>query len=229
MIDTLGKYTPFLTLGAILIAYSYHTGLYSQFHIDILSYLSISDLLLTLLTTSLFIIPLLGIYTIIATEYHKPLDERLFKFKSLRMPVIGLIWSSSSLISFVVSYWFLFTTPFAGLSWVLLFASIATYLSWIHIVFLVTKEKPYRNNLVLVLLVLAFALAANSFGYSRAKELKLYGNSLSTSFVYHSAQVKTSKEVIYIGQTPTHLFLYDKISTSTLVFETSEIDSLRFK
>jgi len=49
------------------------------------------------------------------------------------------------------------------------------------------------------------------------------------SFMYHSKTICTGKQLLFIGQTTGHLFLYDRKNTNTLIFKSSEVDSVVIK
>lgn len=80
-----------------------------------------------------------------------------------------------------------------------------------------------------IFIVCYIGLQISSFRRLDAEKVKAGLAQRELSFLYHSKRVSTGKYVLYIGQTTGHLFLYDMKAASTVVFKTSEIDSLVIK
>lgn len=51
----------------------------------------------------------------------------------------------------------------------------------------------------------------------------------NTSFIYEGQTIETNEDLILIGSTSDHIFLYDKVKRETSVYEKSNVRFLKFK
>ena len=49
------------------------------------------------------------------------------------------------------------------------------------------------------------------------------------SFSYNNQIIKTSNTIVYVGETKSNLFLFDRKTEQTIIFKMEEIDELKFK
>jgi hypothetical protein len=48
----------------------------------------------------------------------------------------------------------------------------------------------------------------------------------SISFKYNSKKISTTANLLFVGQTQSHIFMYDRMNGSTTVYNMSQVDSL---
>ena len=69
-----------------------------------------------------------------------------------------------------------------------------------------------------------FIIGFNSSEYARSIQKDTIVKNVS--FKYDDLIYKTSNKLVYIGETQNYIFLYNRIDSSTLIFKSSNIDSL---
>ncbi|WP_316819120.1 hypothetical protein [Pedobacter nyackensis] len=88
------------------------------------------------------------------------------------------------------------------------------------------RNKP---TIVAISIVCYIGMQISSYRKLDAERIKAGIPNHELSFTYHSKPVTTGKNLMFIGQTTGNMFFYEPKGDRTLVFKTSDIDSLIIK
>ncbi|MES2566218.1 MAG: hypothetical protein V4565_05095 [Bacteroidota bacterium] len=248
------EYIPLLTICLFFFGYSNLHGYYKEFKIDIHNYISNTEILLSFLPTivvwatltySLF-------YQMLVQEAGKTKKEpKLEDIKEtddeqeeVKQIVKNSRWKSIFKNVFT-SFWFYFFSwsiirVILGTilvkyyySYELQWFSICYSLGVILIIYLAIFFKDddvnyFAKNPIIVSLFIIMFINSEIISYriNDAKKLKAGIIDRNISFKYNNKIVRTYSKLLYIGQTQSSLFLYNRNNKATLIYKTSEIDSL---
>ncbi|OXB16856.1 hypothetical protein B0A80_20650, partial [Flavobacterium tructae] len=88
------------------------------------------------------------------------------------------------------------------------------------------------NDNILLITIFSVIYIGNQISAYRKLDADKVKDGLSNRkivFEYNGKKISTSKQNVYIGQTQSHLFLYNTKNKSTYVYKTENIDSLIIK
>ncbi|PWS33289.1 hypothetical protein [Pedobacter paludis] len=87
-----------------------------------------------------------------------------------------------------------------------------------------------KNSILFSLICIYFiGSSISNFRAADAKKVKAGYPIAQISFSRNGSTVRTGKNLLYIGQTQTQLFLYNRKDSSTTIYKQSDIDSLNFR
>lgn len=114
-----------------------------------------------------------------------------------------------------------------------LFDVVFIFLVYIAFLLHENREKVLNNTIWLALFSVVFI--GSRIGNNRANEARkikdgiVEGKKDHLAFQYNERSVNTSDSLLYIGETSTHLFLYDSKDSVSLVYKVSNIENLKIK
>lgn len=96
---------------------------------------------------------------------------------------------------------------------------------------LLTNESRLNENMMLISVFTVLYIGSQINTYRRFDALKIKDGIAikELAFLYNNKQVSTSKTQIFIGQTQSNLFLFDRKNKTTIVYKLENIDSLIIK
>jgi len=232
------NYLPILTICFFFIGFNNIYFYYKEFNIQIYSFVSNIDLLLLFLpkiSTLAGTIVVIGIGNISSNstkhllinneENSKPIKIPEVKYVALFYLLIQIIFITISLVFSFKTYTFLFAFQFVDLIFIIAFYS--------SIKFHNPKNIEGGNQLIIGIFLLSF-IAYKIGTYSQQEAFKLKDgiksdNSKNMDFYYKNMHISTNDTNIYIGQTSSHIFLYDRKDSTTKVYELNNVDNLCIK
>lgn len=241
------EHLPLLTICLLYFAFCNLHFYYNEFKIEIYNYISPSEILFSFLPTIVWATVIVYGYTINVVflksqELQKNTLENSEEKKEKELPktLMGVILDSIG--SYVLVYYILHFT----IKIILLkafhykqyelqaFYFISALVFCLVICFYIIKNK--KGNIItehaLLFSVCLFAYIGFQFYTIRSLEALKVKNGVTdrkVSFKYDNRIVTTSQTLIFIGQTQSNLFLYNKKDSTAVTFKTSNIDSLTIK
>ncbi|MBE9599975.1 hypothetical protein [Pedobacter sp. MC2016-24] len=240
------EYLPLLSICLIYFGFCNLYAYYKEFSVDIYVYITTTEIIMAFFPTIVFVSSILST-TLIQEFVGKPVvvvksetedqvldsPSKINKFFSWLfqsfLTWLIVIFVLQFLIRWLMRRYFDYQTyDFQDFN---LFASAFMLIALLWFVASTGRMEIIRKNTVVVVVSIVCYIGLQISNYRKldADRIKSGIAQRHMSFNYHSRQISTSKELMYIGQTTGNLFLYDRKNARTLVYKTSDIDSLIIK
>jgi hypothetical protein len=237
---------PFIGSFLIIFGYIKLSLYYNKFDIDINNYLELTEILTLFLNDIIFfIISILGValFSFITTskielERDNDVKGKLVKsnnfwerrkqnyilFKELHwisglliiLYIIGYIW-------FRDKFWDFFATTSPLIAFTI-FVSLLMEFRYKYYNVYGKELNSTINNLVFILLI----FSVHTYGTIKSDTKRIENNPRTEiSFKYLGEEIKSDKQLRFLGQTKNYMFLYNKSLKETEVFERSKVDFFR--
>jgi hypothetical protein len=217
-------------LSAIVIYYSFVNlfAYYSVFKINIGSFISLSDVLITFLpTTILFLIistVFVGLIPLI-----KEIASASVSFQRFTLSIQSVIAKRINLfliIGLAVLCAWLFRINKVVASPIEATSLVATGVIYCYSIITIAWGRTWlsKNRLfVLVFYLLLIPVLILVYQRTRAKYIQKYGKGLVLEFTFEDKPLRISGTRLYIGQTSSHLFVYSLSDSTTEIYEKDKI------
>lgn len=224
------KYIPFFTLIGVIMGFLNLHGYYRQFQIDILNYLTTSELLFSLLPYSVFVIVGWTLPAMILAFHTKEsLLDLVIKLASkpgqkiytcfLMIILIGLYFFFYQNIE--QKRWFPLISGFFWFSHLMLFIYL--------LIGLVQEITPNLKDVLFIGFILTLCTILLFVGEKRAILTKKFGQSRKYTLKVNNQLIQDHRDRFVIGETQLFFFIYSRIDSTTTVIKRDEIDSLVIK
>lgn len=251
MLKKISDNIPFLSIVLIYYAYCNLYYYYKEFKIEIYSFVSNSEILLSFLPIIVIVTATIGTYISsyiigLATGEKNKIDRQkrqqsdtINESQLIEKPTnknrllitIGIILIIAQIATTYILINFQHYKRYQLREYFLYTSFIIPVFIFINIYFLVGREILYKYSyLISLFLILYIAQQIGTFRKFEAEAIKNEPSKFRLSFIYKGAKViNTMDSIVFIGQTQSSIFLYQKKDSSTLVFNRSNIDSLVYK
>ncbi|KAF2329130.1 hypothetical protein [Flavobacterium nitrogenifigens] len=248
------EYVPIITVCLIYFGFCNLHYYYKEFNIDIYHYISNTEILLSFLPTIVLLASTLYIFVynrlinhpdFIKTNNDKEIIEddsieeregikpqqkkkiwRILSTFPVPLLLLLLIESVSTII--LTKYFCLKTYELQDVN--LIYACL--FLSVIYFSSTLFKNQNLINDNILLITIFSVIYIGNQISTYRKLDADKIKDGISNRkiiFEYSGKKISTSNQNVYIGQTQSHLFLYNIKNKSTYVYKTENIDSLIIK
>jgi hypothetical protein len=249
------EYVPIITVCLIYFGFCNLHYYYKEFNIDIYHYISNTEILLSFLPTIVLLASSLYVFAYSKLVNHPDLIEKNNKIESeetvekednekgikpkrekniwpllLNIPFqLLVIILTESAINFVLIKYFNYKTyqlQEVNIIYVILFLAYFYYATDLF------KNKKLVNDNALLITFFSVLYLGSQIGTYRKLDADKIKDGISNKkieFEYNGKKISSSKQNIYIGQTQSHLFLYNVKNKSTSIYKTENIDFLIVK
>jgi len=214
-----------LTLSALILGYVKLSSYYSAFQIDILYYVTPTEMLYTLLPTAFIL--LIFCYGVLQFNKIYLQPEESGTKKSVRMyywlfviSIIGLILGLTGYIVNHTSFFYRYRPELVTIG--LIFSASSTLL---HKLGKKLNDDSFDTKTFFSVYAGLFFLCY-LYGFNEAQVTKEVGPSEVYSFMWKGTMINSNDTFFNIGQTQGSMFLYNKNKRSTLVLNRDAIDSI---
>lgn len=240
------EYVPIITVCLIYFGFCNLHYYYKEFNIDIYHYVSNTEILLSFLPTIVVLASTLYSFTftkIINYQSDNDNNSEIINEKRVESKrknkilsfLLSLPGSIFALITIEITLHLLLTKycgfkPYELQDINLVGACI--FLILIYFSANIFKNQEVINNNLLLIAIFSVIYTGNQFSSYRKLDADRIKEGISIkeiAFQYNKKKISTSKKLLYIGETQSNLFLYNKNDGSTLVYKTVNIDSLAIK
>ena len=252
------EYVPIITVCLIYFGFCNLHYYYKEFNVDIYHYISNTEILLSFLPTIVLLASTLYIFAYNRLINHPDFikkdekinnnkeiveDENIEEREGINPQQKKKIWRILStfpvpllLLLFIDSITTIILTKCFGfktyeLQGVNLIYS-CLFLSVIYFSSTLFKNQKLINDNILLISVFSVIYLGNQISTYRKLDADKIKDGISNRkivFEYSGKKISTSNQNVYIGQTQSHLFLYNIKNKSTYVYKTENIDSLIIK
>lgn len=236
-------YLPLLSICLIYFGFCNLHAYYKEFQIDIYVYITTTEIIMAFFPTMVFVSGIVST-SLIQEFVGKPSVVYVTEVESIKEANTSktkkfMTWLFKSFITWLI----IMVAIQITIRWTLKeyfgyqsydFQELNLYLSAFMLVGLIwflvhtNRMDSVRNKPVVVAISIVCYIGMQISTYRKldADRIKAGIAQHQLSFRYHSKPVATGKQLMFIGQTTGNLFLYDRKRAKTLVFKTSDIDSL---
>lgn len=229
--DKILKYTTLIYALLVFIGCSMQYFFFLKFKINIISYLSFNDAILSFLPVIMFVLTLFLVIFSILYYYDLWIDK---KFRSLTQKKQSLLIFIGILFLLIFPYTLSLLFNFAHHKLVLYYI-LLVFPIFIHLSrnFLINKGLYDKMvwKYIYYIFILAMSMILISFYATLKSDDLIKGRSIvgNVSFIYEEQNMETNEDIILIGSTSNHIFLYDKVKKETSVYEDKNIKFLKFR
>ena len=240
------EYLPLLSVCLLYFGFCSMYGYYNEFNIEITSFISTQDILLSFFPTII-----LFSSTLSATIFQQ-LYSDLQNTSTMQQNQSGLeafrnkvkAWANKNGYYFVIFYYIFVSLiaiiinaifhfkPYTLKDYNLFTDFLFLFLLYIVIMMSDRRDIITRNTVILSLFLIVF-IGMKIQGYRRIDALRAKDGKNekvnSISFTYNMKNISTSDSIILIGQTSNWIFLYHTKDSSTFAYSISKIDNLKVK
>jgi len=231
MIEKFIKYFSVISIGVFILSYAYLDGYYSVFNISIVNYITTSEIFYALLPLVITIISsAAGIFQGYNAERPKKTDTNeagnrpieLFEKEWFRrffpyfISLIGIVGVFISIHNFPYR-----NAPLVG--------TLCTVLIIGGITFPTMRKEIREYGFTFYRQIICFIFVGYLFfqnGSISAGTNIALGNQQNVEFKYHNRLYSTGTKMIFVGETQSTVFVFNKADSSTLILPRSNIDSL---
>lgn len=228
--DKILKYTTLIYALLIFVGCTMQYFFFLKFKINIIGYLSFNDAILSFLPTIFFLSILFFVACSILYFYDLWIHK---KIQGLTRKIQGLLIFIGILLLFI------FPCVLLSLNFshhkVVLYYILLVFPIFIYLLYNFLKKKDLYNKIVwkyiYVIFILAMSIILSSLYATTKSDDLIKGRSIigNVSFIYEEQNIGTNKDIILIGSTSDHIFLYDKAKKEASVYEKSNITFLKFR
>jgi hypothetical protein len=230
MIEKFIKYFSVISIGVFILSYAYLDGYYSVFNISIVNYITTSEIFYALLPLVIAIISsATGLFQGYNSERPKksiggPGEKPIALFEKIWFIIffpyfISLIGAGGLFVNFLKFPYR--DAPAVSTLCVALFIGGITYATMRREI----REYGFTFFGQLVCFVFVGYLFFD-YGQVSAKTNIALGSKVNIEFKYHSKLYSTGTKVIFVGETQSTIFIFNKSDSSTLILPRSNVDSL---
>lgn len=251
------EYVPIITVCLIYFGFCNLHYYYKEFNIDIYHYISNTEILLSFLPTIVLLASTLYVFAYSRLINHpdfikkdekiksnqeivennnieegeevKPQQKRIWRILSTFPVPLFLVLFIQIIISVILTRCFGFKTyelQDINLVYAFLFLSVIYFSSTLF------KNQKLINDNILLITIFSVIYLGNQISTYRKLDADKIKDGISNRkivFEYSGKKISTSNQNIYIGQTQSHLFLYNVKDKSTNIYKTENIDFLNIK
>jgi hypothetical protein len=233
------KLLPVCIVLLIILGYSYLSGYYGLYNLDIIHYLDTTEILTSFLPlVKLIFIPLLIAYLVLR-YLHKSFNEPdsaskkeiktdtqkkwLKIFKNVGMFLLILIIGLSIMLIF-----FFFVGTYVATNYgVIFFWIMATAVSYMTMVF--NKMSPIMNTITHLILGWLIYFGAHAYFMDKHRAIKEGDRISEATFVYQNDTISTTENIRYIGQTNNYIFLHEFKTNTNFIYEFDKISNMQIR
>lgn len=229
--DKILKYTTLIYALLVFLGCASQFFFYSKFNVNIIGYLNFNDAILSFLPTIISLLVLFFLACFIFYFYKLWIHE---KIKKLPRKKQGLIFLTVFLFLLIFPCALLLPFNFS-LHKIVMYYVFLVLPTFIYLLDDFFKKINLYNKIVWKYIFIIFILAilmVLSIQYATLKAddlIKERTINENTSFIYEGQTIETNEDLILIGSTSDHIFLYDKVKRETSVYEKSNVRFLKFK
>ena len=258
-VETVIKFSPLVFAILTVLGYVYLQSFYYYFEIELINHLELSEIPLLFYNKSIIIVASLFSILLISyylndklDENQKDLDEKINiekdpneKLKILKKDrdentifsnkikkAIGIILlillSISILSSLITGNYIRLLYPISYI----IFAIIMLIVENRILKILINKSNVFSTFSIYVsfILLVLFNLSIITDSIEKGYNIR-YGNSVSKqiSFDYNKGEIKTSKSIVYLGETRNDLFMFDRMNSKTYIYKKKKIENYIIK
>lgn len=229
--DKILKYTTLIYALLVFIGCTMQYFFFLKFKINIIGYLSFNDAILSFLPAIMFILILFFLACSILYYYDLWIDKR---FRGLAQKTQGLLIFIGILFLFIFPYIISLLFNFAHHKLVLYYI-LLVFPFFIHLLYNFLKKRDLYSKIawkyIFYIFILAMSIILSSFYATSKSDDLIKGRSIagSVSFIYEEQNMETNEDIILIGSTSNHIFLYDKVKKEASVYEERNIKFLKFR
>jgi hypothetical protein len=251
------EYVPIITVCLIYFGFCNLHYYYKEFNVDIYHYISNTEILLSFLPTIVLLGSTLYVFAYTQLINHPDFIKKDEKVKSNQEIVENnieegeeikpqqkkKIWRILStfpvlillLLFFEVITTLILTKCFGFKSYELQYINLVyafMFLSVIYFSSTLFKNQKLINDNILLITIFSVIYLGNQISTYRKLDADKVKDGMPNKkivFEYSGKKISTSNQNVYIGQTQSHLFLYNTKNKSTYVYKTENIDSLIIK
>lgn len=233
MLKKIIEYLSLLTLLIFAIQFSYLEGYFSMFRIRILNYMDYSEILIANASWLIFIVTFIPLLLLLFVDFKSSNNEHpLTLLRDNSKIIIRLIYFIVFTLLFIQIYEmylkhtsnYITAKPFFYFVKFLLL-SLSLVLSYMRSKSFTSVQNPFA--IILVLIVSIICLSSSLLGKGTA--LTILDKNIQTSnivFKYNSHVITSSDSLIFLGETKSTIFMYDRKKTRTFIYPKNNIDSL---
>lgn len=226
---------------------------YKEFNIEIYSFISTTDILL-IFFPNIVVFTSLIYFTILTQLYDsikKPVPKKVIEEKdekeidSSNKKKSRIEWWRSNIYWFIILYYLpvsllstLLQEAFGYKRYELADMNVTFDIIFLGLIIIAISIHEKRDSflekpiLIAAFLVIFIGQKIGSFRVAQAQKIKAgvcdYKKD-HISFKYKNAEVKTSNSILFVGETATHIFLYNLKDKSTKVYPFENIEELTIK
>ena len=220
---------------------------YSTFNIEILSYVTSSDILLSLFPQAVLLSAI--IYGMLAQQLYLEIEKTEKVIKDVYVPsekkIKRLKWYRRNIQWVIIIYYIIIIAIqqllLSGLHYKPydltafdIYTKVFFLLMIYYAIFVGDRNKFLSENPILISIFLIVFIGNGLNSYRKNEALKIIDGiseykTNHLSFCYNGDKIQTSKSLITVGQTSNFLFLYDVKEKKTQVYSTSKIDDLEIR
>lgn len=240
------EYVPIITVCLIYFGFCNLHYYYKEFNIDVYHYVSNTEILLSFLPTIVVLVSSLYSFTynrlihyqsdtknnnetINVEEVEPKKKNKILSF------LLSLPGSLFALITIEITLHLILTKYYGFKPYELQDFNLICACIFFALIFFsanIFKNQEVINNNLLLITIFSVIYIGNQFSTYRKLDADKIKDGISIKeivFQYNKKKISTSKKLLYIGETQSNLFLYNKNDNSTLVYKTENIDSLAIK
>jgi short subunit fatty acids transporter len=251
MMKKITENIPLLSIVLIYFGYCNLHFFFKEFKIEIYNYISNSEILLSFLPTIVILGASFGYLIInlvinhnqrVKVEQINPeniAEEKVEERKSKKIEFYKSVFKSPIIICLIIFLLIIIVKLYLvhGLDFkryeLKEYSLITSLITPILYYFILTEYgdeliKKYYFFIALSIIVF-FGNQIGEYRKSEAEKIKDGITDIQISFIINKKEIKTNKNLLLIGQTQSSIFLYDRISKSSYVFNREEIQNLNIK
>lgn len=242
------EYVPIITVCLIYFGFCNLHYYYKEFNIDIYHYVSNTEILLSFLPTIVVLASTLYAFTYSKILNHEGnakkevetiIEEKKEVAPKKKSKILSFLLSFQGAIILLVTIetaiHLILTNYFGYKAYELQDMNIINACIFLVLIYFSSEifknQELINNNLLLItgFSVIYIGIQISVYRKLDADKIKDGISTKEIEFQYNNKKVATSKKLIYIGQTQSNLFLYNKQDKNTSVYKTENIDSLLIK
>jgi len=228
MLKKIVEYSSLIGFTAFILNFTYLTGFYSSFNIDIFIYEDIVDIIFSL-SNAVFSMLVVIMIALPFSVFFPTKDIRISPFSNDILK-ISIFLMFIGVILLILVFTSSNSTP--GKWEMALLAYFISVAPFIYIIMHLCLKKwvlssKYPNRLYLILVGIAFELFALFLGLTEANWMR--ENKFLTpkvAFLYHNKTISTDSASILIGETKQAIFFYNLKTKSSTIYRRENVDSI---
>lgn len=244
------EYVPIITVCLIYFGFCNLDYFYREFNIDVYHYISNTEILLSFLPTVVIIASSLYVFAysklvnlpdlvnneekiesigMVERENKAKVEKKTWPFLSSIPFQLLILISIESVINFVLTNYFDYKSY--ELQELKVFYVVIFFAYFYYSTSLFKNQKLINDNTLLITFISVIYLGMQIGIYRKldADKIKDGISNKKIEFEYNGKKISSSKQYIYIGQTQSHLFMYNMKNKSTSIYKTENIELLIVK
>lgn len=226
MLERIIKYLSVITIAVFILSYAFLNGYYSVFGVDIINFITTSEIFYTLLPLAIFMLTAgTAFFGWVPPALRTPeaASNQKKKRNWSKILIILIIIIVVAIVGIYINdrYYPHRDWPLVNLIALSVMFTCAGYAAW--------NEDIERRGFYPYIIFTIFSVMGYlfiSYGKSSAKITKKLGSEINIVFKYHNSIYSSSDSLIFVGETQSTLFLYRVKDSSTWVLSRNSVDSL---